>query len=343
MNYYTSLTPLKDFPLLVRRAQFILEGELRLRIREGVSPEGLWGDVQTFGVIDDEARPMPCGIDVEWISIIERKRFCVNAPLDTKRMETLWREHTIDGMDDEPPRSIYKYIAVGIAPSGGLAVWLHGRKKQILVAWIQAEDRPITAEEQQHMLNGLSMQQFCDRIIRDMQFPEPAPVSYDSLMQQYIYRIVPELRHWNDEEKTWADYALDDTNKPQLAYLEVKRIDGTYDRLHDGALQEFHSAGCPRIVSLCWNVGKKEYSAYFFFDDQKLMSLFRKFSTLSLDGKINLLLQIDPIADKFVVSLNATDIDQPTVLNDVDVLAFRNRFEYYRSKNYHQEKDAWNW
>lgn len=343
MNYYTSLTPLKDFPILLRKAQLIFKDGKRLRIREGVSQNGQWGDVQPFAVLDDETYPMPSGIEVEWISIIESKRFCVNAPLDPEHIESLWLQHMVNGLEDEPPRSIYKYIAVGIAPCGGLAVWLHGRKKQTLVAWLQANANPMNAEEQSSLLNGIPLEKFCDHIISEMQFPRIEPFSYENIMRQYAYRFVVELKQWNEERKAWVDYAPDEPKKPKLAYLEVHRIDGTYDRLHDGTLQEFQKTGCPRNISVCWNVGKTEYSAYFFLDENKTELAFSKLNMLNLDGQFDVLLQVDPLAEKYMVSIRAQDIICPEVLTDIEVLAFRNRFECFRSKNYSQPEGAWQW
>ena len=100
-QYYTSLTFLKDFPFLLRKAQFILDGETRKRIREGVSKNGLWGDVQTFIVLNDETFPFPSGIEIQWISVAEQKCFSLVALLDAKHMEELWLRYAQEEPEEE--------------------------------------------------------------------------------------------------------------------------------------------------------------------------------------------------------------------------------------------------
>ena len=100
-RYYTSLTSLKEFPFLLRRAQFILDGEERKRIREGVSTKGLWGDVQTFIVLNDDTFSFPSGLEVQWISVVEQKYFYINAPLDAEYMEKLWLKYALEDEEVE--------------------------------------------------------------------------------------------------------------------------------------------------------------------------------------------------------------------------------------------------
>ena len=66
---------------------------------------------------------------------------------------------------------------------------------------------------------------------------------------------------------------------------------------------------------------------------------------LSLEGRFDFVLQIDPIEEKFIPMLQCEDVPEPIELTEesVDILVFRNKFECYRSKHYHQEPKAWLW
>lgn len=374
-QYHTSLTSPKDFPFLLRKAQFILDGEEKKRIREGVSNKGLWGDVQTFVVLNDDTFPFPSGIELQWISVMEQMYFCINVPLDAKNMEKMWLQYAlkkedVDDVDDDDDdeedkndeddavaedeedeektiKSIFNYVAVGIAPHGGVAVWLHGSKKQTLIAWLHAEEKELTLEEQQSLLWGLDINKYCDAAIKQLRLESvviPDTRHFDNMMLQYSYRLQPLFKKWHEKTEEWKEYQEED-KKPELDYIEIKCFDGTYDKLRDGSLMEYHVAGKPSHLTLAWHVGKRRYGAYFFFDHKELQAAFSHCYGTHPDTKVDILVQMDPETNHYEFSLYRYGMKEPLKIDEstYQLMVFRNKFECFRSKNYNLPPSSWRW
>ena len=344
-QYQTSLTAAKDCACLMSKATLFLEGGERRSIRKGQSKNKEWGDVQPLIILNNKTYPMPCGLQFAWLAVAEKKLYELGAPLNTRLIEEVW-----NNVDDKG-EPLFKYVAIGITHYGGTAVWLHGQKKQVLIAWLHAQHRQMTPEEKQQYLNGKTLDDLCSQVIDKVKeirtivetYPLPPSILYDHMMQQFTYKFVPKLQIWNDDDEKWEDF--EEGEGPELNYIEVKRFDGTFDRLHDGSILKYHEAGKPSHLTINWNYGTREYTAYFFFDHEKLDPLFRRLSMLSLEGRFDFVLQIDPIEEKFIPMLQCEDVPEPIELTEesVDILVFRNKFECYRSKHYHQEPRAWLW
>lgn len=376
-QYHTSLTSPKDFPFLLRKAQFILEGEERKRIREGVSNKGLWGDVQTFVVLNDDTFPFPSGIELQWISVVEQKYFCVNEPLDAKYLERLWLQYAqygeVDGVDDDNDdeendndeddavaeddenedeektiKSIFNYVAVGIAPHGGVAVWLHGLKKQSIIAWLHAEEKELTLDEQHALLWGLDIKTYCDVAVKQVGLESvviPEPRFFENMMLQYCYKWQPVLKKWDEKEEKWIDYEEDAKVIPEFDFIEVRCFDGTYDKLRDGGLMECHSAGKPSHLTVHWHVAKRQYGAYFFFDHDELHAVFSRCYGAHPDTKVDILIQMDPETNHYELALYRYGMKEPLKINEsaYQLMVFRNKFECFRSENYNLPPRSWRW
>lgn len=375
-KYHTSLTSTKDFPFLLRKAHFFLDADKRKRIREGVSKKGLWGDVQTFVVLNDDTFPLPSGLEIEWISVVEQKYYSISAPLDSKFMEQLWLQYAqedevVDGDDDDDDdednendgdesfaeddedeektiKSTFNYIAVGIAPHGGVAVWLHGSKKQSLITWLHAEEKELTLDEQHALLWGLDIKTYCEAAVKQLGLESvnvPKPQLFENWMQQYCYRFQPLLKKWDVQQESWKDYEADEKIIPELDYIEVKCFDGTYDKLRDGSLMEYHTTGKPSQLTVAWHMGKRRYGAYFFFDHEELQGLFNRCYGAHLDTKVDILVQMDPETNHYELALYRFGMKEPLKIGDsaYQFMVFRNKFECFRSENYNLPPGSWRW
>lgn len=343
--YYTSLCTPRVFPVTLLKHNLILPDGTLFKIEQGQAYPDEWGGMQTFMADDGTEYPLPCKLDLDWIAIAEQKHYSLQKELDLVAIENLWEQTDDDGF------SIYTHFALNIAPFGQVALWLHGPTKQILIGWWRGQEESPNVK----LPLGFTLQSFCHKVMTET-IPEvrenliknglPKPYHYDKLMEQYYYRMTPRLARWMGKEKRWEEYDEEDEKMPVLDYVEAKCIDGTYDRLRNGSLQYFHHAGLPSLIDVYWHVGKRQYSAYFFFKDQeKLADLLRRITMMSLEEKVDFELRMDPEQERFVVCLNNGEMGEPMELTDsiVDVMVFRNRLECYRNPNYSQPKGAWQW
>lgn len=303
-----------------------------------------WGEPTAVYEICRDGYPLPYRLQMTWLSVVEEKTYSLKEKLNKQELETLFNQK------DDKGNQLFLYITVGMAPFGGVAVWTSGYKKSSLLAWMKCQEIVLDGEEVKSFFGKTSVNSFCrDAIIADALVSNnlsnhglPDPHLFDRMMQQFTYRFQPILKKWDDDRKEWTDYA-EDEKKPELDFVEVKCHDGTFDRLRDGSLLNYHEAGKPSRVCVGWHVGKREYSAYFFFSHDELVPLFRTCYGAHPETKVDFLLQIDPENNKYEPALFRYGMKEPLTIpeNTCQVLVFRNKFECFRSPNYSQPKGAW--
>ena len=167
---------------------------------------------------------------------------------------------------------------------------------------------------------------------------------FDSYMKQFTYRYLALFEKWKKDDEEWEKYAEND-NVPVFEYIEESLYDGTHDKLHDGGLMKYHQAGKPKKLCVEWHIGKSEYSAYFWFEDERIREVFDRFYGAHPDTKTDFIIRIDAEKRKYELALYRYGLKEPQVIpEDVyQLLVFKNKFEDYRSDNYNQERGAWIW
>ena len=163
-------------------------------------------------------------------------------------------------------------------------------------------------------------------------------------MKQFSYRYLVFFEKWKKDEEKWEKYAEND-NVPVFDFIEESLYDGTHDKLHDGGLMKYHQAGKPKKLRVEWHIGKSEYSAYFWFEDERIREVFDRFYGAHPDTKTDFIIRIDAEKRKYELALYRYGLKEPQVIpEDVyQLLVFKNKFEDYRSDNYNQERGAWIW
>ena len=167
---------------------------------------------------------------------------------------------------------------------------------------------------------------------------------YDKYMQQFTYRYLPLFEHWDEDKREWTKYSDEETS-PEFDYIDEALFDGTHDKLHDGGLMNYHEAGKPKKLAVQWHIGKSEYTAYFWFEDEEIRAVFDRFYGTHPETKTDLMIRIDTEKKKFELALYRYGLKEPQVISEsaYQLIVFKNKFEYYKSENYAQEKGAWIW
>lgn len=164
-------------------------------------------------------------------------------------------------------------------------------------------------------------------------------------LQQFTYRYLPLYEKWADgEEVKWQKYKEDEI-RPEFEFIEESLFDGTFDKLHDDGLLKYHEAGKPKKWAIKWHIKKSEYTAYFWFEDEKICSIFERFYGAHPDTKTDFIIRIDAEQKKYELALFRQGLKEPQIIPEdaYQLLVFKNKFEYYRSDNYNQERGAWIW
>ena len=304
---------------------------------------GKWGAPLSTMVLHRMEYPMPMKLDMVWLSLTEQRFYSIETQLPTERMEQLWQECG---------EETYTHIVVGMAPCGGVALWFSGACRQTLVSWMQAEPFAANMEHFLSASTASTLAEHCMAYLQDNEaalenlkrFSPPQPDLYARLMQQFTYCYDVKFKRWDEKHEAWNNLAPE-TTPPSLEHVEEALTDGTFDRLHDGRLLSPHQAGLPQRVSLKWHVERKQYSAHFWFDPDKLYAYFYHLLRNGKDKSLKLRLLVDANLKRLQMVLVEEQTGKYMIIDEsaYQYIVFKNGFESSRSQNYNQPRGAWVW
>lgn len=312
----------------------------------GLMPEhpirGEWGLSQSFSFSIVEEFSAPSKLDMVWLSIVEQKVYSLEKNIDRCRVLDVMNSFS-SGIDS---------LLVGMAPYGQVALWATTDTKSLLVGWYNGEEFQISVNDFYDENTDVDFPEICKTYLegngsakRNLeQNGLPPRDLFDNYKKQFIYRYTVRYEHWNDDDERWEQYEEGEV-RPEFDYIEEMLYDGTYDKLHDGGLMKYHEAGKPKKVALKWHIKKSEYTAYFWFEDERIREVFDCFYGAHPDTKTDFIIHIDPIKKKYELALYRYGLKEPRIIPEdaYQLIVFKNKFEDYRSENYSQERGAWIW
>lgn len=200
-------------------------------------------------------------------------------------------------------------IVLGFGPCEGFSMWCYSDKKSVMI---------------KNTINPIS--------------------DIANYMKQFHYRYLILYERWEMNEEKWGKYTIDE-EEPEFGYIKEELFDSTHDKLQDGGLLKYHQAGKPKKLAIKWYIGKSEYSAYLWFEDERIREVFDKFYGAHPDTKTDFIIRIDAENRKYELALYRYGLKEPQVISEdvYQLLVFKNKFEDYRSDNYNQERGAWIW
>ncbi len=307
---------------------------------------GDWGSVLSRILPNRDKIPIPYKLNLAYISLVEEKVYEIEEKLPKDKIENLWLVKNKFG------EHLYSHIVVGMGPYGKVAIWCNGYNKSVLVNCMQGHFSSIDLKNviyefkniHYHCLNLID-HSFITKEVEENKLQ--AYDIFDGYMKQFIYRYLILLEKWQggSKEVKWEKYKEDEDKAPEFDYIEESLFDGTHDKLHDEGLLKYHQAGKPKKLAIKWHIGKSEYSAYFWFEEEPIREVFDKFYGAHPDTKTDFIIRIDAENRKYELALYRYGLKEPQVIpeNVYQLLVFKNKFEDYRSDNYNQERGAWIW
>lgn len=311
---------------------------------------GDWGEATTTVIpLIDEYSSMPDYLNVSWLSITENKFYAYDSELPSSLFSALWK---VKDMESQEP--LFSTFIVGLAPYGQVALWISGMKKSVIVTWDKGREVKVEMADFVPTLKGLSQKEYCNKMVNQLRkdgfcFEEMAKLPsgrFDNFMKQFFYRymILFEKYNFDKDNEIWEPYKSKDII-PVFDYLEESLFDGTHDKLHDDGLLKYHTAGMPKKLAVNWHVKKSDYTAYFWFEEEKIREVFEKFYGAHPETKTDFNIRIDSEKRKIELSLYRYGLKEPIKIREdaYQLIVFKNKFEYYRSDNYNQPRGAWIW
>lgn len=294
-TYLVSGTAPWCYPVDTMFALLYYDADNAIEIPKRYPYQGEWGQPLSMHLLEQTQYPIPYLLDMVWLSIVERKFYSLTKRLPVDILENLFARR-----DNNTNQAVFNYIIVGMAPYGKVAVWIHGPNKAVLVAWEKAEQIEVSMKDFMPMNPNATLDENCDFYINNDAEVEknltknglPPCDLYDKYMQQFIYRYLPIYEKYDADRNKWAKYKEDEPT-PEFEYIEEALFDGTHDKLHDEGLLKYHEAGKPQKLAAKWHIRKSEYTAYFWFEDEKICALYDKFYGAHPDTKSDFIIRID--------------------------------------------------
>ena len=290
---------------------------------------GGWGDIFPLVIVSNKDFPLPKKLILRWITLADKKCYELTTDLDTERMEEMW-----EAQAKLFPESPFRYVVVGIAAYGEVAIWLRSSFNAVFFQRFKAEEVEYNDREKE----VFSKMPGNDEMMRLVVTPE----HYERVMQQYKYRYVP-LEEYFDGKK-WVRYSKDDDFYEQMDILcvEDKRVDGTFDFTDDDSIYQYHTTGMPQRITVKWTEGGVNYFAHFKVITHYVAWFFESFHEKFPETPVDLLIRLDTRANKFEVAMTAGDLI-PRAFIGTQYIVFRNDKEIARSENFSMKEKGWFW
>lgn len=306
-----------------------------------------WGEATATVVISSKELSLPRALELGWLSVVESKCYKFSGTIDSEKIAGLFEKR------DDNDNPLFEYLVVGMAPYGGVAIWLRGPIKSVIIDWKKAKLANPNERGFKDYLTGTTVELFSQNVLAadELMLQNllnnglPALDTFDNWMRQYEYRFTPLEEYWDGNG--WQEYDEDDLyyDDMDLTTLEVQRFDGTHDQLNDLRLLRYHEAGMPKRLKVKWRVGRDDFSAFYWFNDAALHSVFSRYAAMDAEGRMELLLRIDTRHERYAIAVKSDMMPQPTDIpaEGYEMLVFNNGNELWRSDNFAQENGAWDW
>lgn len=296
------------------------------------SRTGDWGTAKAFIELKPDLWPLPNRLEMRFQTKCDGIIYAIDTPLDDSRAEELWLQQ-----QTEYPMYPYINYLVGTAPHGGIAIWLCGLKKSVLLHWFHAEEA-IPSEIEEKVYGWL----------KGVKNPFIMPKEeVEEKMRQYCYRYVALEEHFDRESKWWREYEDTDPyyDDLDLDAIEDKRTDGTFNYLGGQEQEQYHTTGKPERITVKWHAGPTEYLAHFWIDEKVLVNFFQSFFKPDPNGKADFLIRLDPEQRCYNLAIKGEmhDFEYFFPWRTYQLIVFKDGVEYFRSLNFDKADDAWRW
>ncbi len=327
-EWYASASGQELYPMQLFFGEFIFENGGRSPIRKSPFFEAGWGNPVTGQDDCDNVKPVPHAIDIIWYSVMENKFYSVEAELPYEQIEKMLKQPHYN----EKTRRKYDCITAGMAPYGGLAIWLVGHGIRTAVAWLQGEEAEVdfhdffpdyiyNREEYAKNIPKHSEEAYGNFLKNRL----PVRMLFNRYMQQFNCRITPKFKNKGAVLESIKSYSYS-------GELNTK--------YSNGHLVNTMRAK-PRKIWITWRLGNTKYDGLFWTDDNKIIDTFAKYYQNNVQKEGELVLEIGKNNNQFRIYLQDKNNDpgNPTPVveipdEELQILVFKDEWECYRNPGY---------
>ena len=339
-EWYPSASGHELYPMELFFGEFIFENGGRSSIRKSSTFRAGWGSPVT-GLEDyDNAKPIPRAIDIIWYSVMEDKFYSVEATLPYEQMEKMINQPFYSKKKVGSFHTKYHCIIAGMAPYGGLAIWLDGLGIRTQVAWIQGEETDVDMNDFFPGCIYKSREEYAANVPKHSEEAYenflknglPDRMLFNRYMQQFNYRF--SIRFENGDAV--------------LEKIETNSLSGeiNFEYWKEHLVNAMRTK--PRKIWITWRVGKIKYDGFFWTDENKIIDTFAKYYQENTQKEGELVFEIGKDNNKFRIYLQDknNDPENPTPVvelldEELQILIFKDEWECFRNQNYDRIQTHW--
>jgi|GEM_PF-6035178 len=293
----------KSHPVYILTSYFeLIDGDLQTIPSDSVLM-GKWGEAGSLQLIGADRKPAPKALQIRWFDLRSLKGYGGRLELDSAAMEARMEQ----GFRDEETDGIYpfKYLVVGVAPGGELALWGSGKSVTHLISMHALPEVPIPLSE---MANdpAATYESFAETYFA-LHHPE------DQLLVRDPATAVMPPNHWATLSKRYP-YKITVVGEFAGDVLDMNFVNGEREWFDLSSKRKFSTsslrADLPKPLSgiLNWSgpTGVKFY-ATLRFDQSELAAAFEDLKLKSLTEPAVLELRPDESTLKVLVTLKVGD------------------------------------
>jgi len=315
------------YPTELFLGDFIFSNNERLYIPESVPYASKWGQSGKTHLLDNNKFPAPTAIDIIWFSWAENKFYSLESELPLEIIENLLAE-----IDEETKEPQYQYITVGMAPYGKLAIWLSGNGKTTEVVWLQADPTDVKMKDFAPTVE-YTQKEYRDLVFKDCKAAYenyqknglPDRMLFERYMQKFNYRITPKFEN---EEMVFEG-------------IEMYYYNGELNTTNSGEHAENAMRAKPCKIVLNWSIGKAQYGGYFWTDEKKIIETFANLYGDITSKKGELIIEVGESNNQFKFFLKDDTAMIEIPVEEMEIIVFKNKFEFFRSENYKRPQGGW--
>jgi len=284
-----------------------------------------WGKPVSVRLSLEKNHPVPEGIAITWLSIVENKFYAVMDELPKEQIATL-----LSKKDEKTKKPKYNTLVAGMAPCGKVAVWVCGNGITTEVAWLKGHEIEMDID----MLDPntkLTQEEYAKKALADCKEAAenfrknglPTPMLFVRYMQKFNYRIVPKFEN------------------AELEGIELFYYNGEVNTTDSGEHTAYAMRAKPSKIVLKWIIGKAQYYGCFWTDENKIIKTFNDCYGDDTQKEGNLIIQVETTEKKVKFALQTVDASIEIPVEDMEYIIFKNKFEFCRSKNYKRPPQGW--
>lgn len=336
ISLYYSATSIRHFPIYLKKC---VVDEKDMFVNCPI--HGEWGLPQT--IIDDSCIiTNPCIVDITYISLIESIEYHVIVEINEIEFAEIYKKAITATAKIEP------ILLIGFAPNGFVNLWMYNADlcNKLKISSIIKEKKIIDVKQNNDVLrihsNYIEFDEEYRLYLENRDLINyPQTHKYEYL---YAYKFLFTTKKL-DGIKLSASLFDNESEGFSIDYIKNKCFCGSVKTFNIDDFDKYQKAGAPEKIVTKWSLGESEYSAYFWFNEDDIFSIFDKFWGIHREFSGDMLFYINSDEPEIELYLNRYGLQCPIKLNRkcYQLIVFKDGFELFRSENFDQRVGAWIW